>query len=117
MKTQKLKYVEKFLSEVFTERDEFAIQYLSKVFQFFEMDFTPVPVIDKNKAQLIRTPITLFTAENDVIFPGKKMLKRANKIFPSLKKGILLEGSKHVQSKNDNLKIEQIITSNKPHKN
>ena len=117
MKTQKLKYVEKFLSEVFTERDEFAIQYLSKIFQFFEMDFTPVPVIDKNKAQLIRTPITLFTAENDVIFPGKKMLKRANKIFPSLKKGILLESSKHVQSKNDNLKIEQIITSNKPHKN
>ena len=75
------------------------------------------PVIDKNKAQLITTPITLFTAENDVIFPGKKMLKRANKIFPSLKKGILLESSKHVQSKNNNLKIEQIITSNKPHKN
>lgn len=117
MKTKKSKYVEKFLSEVFTERDEFAIQYLSKVFQFFEMDFTPVPVIDKNKAKLIRTPITLFAAENDVIFPGKKMLKRAKRIFPSLKKGILLEGSKHVQSKEHNTNIERIITNTKPLKN
>ncbi|MFT7613533.1 MAG: pimeloyl-ACP methyl ester carboxylesterase [Parvicellaceae bacterium] len=102
MKTRKIKYVEKFLAEVFTERDEFAIKYLSKVFLQFKMDFTPVPTITKQKAKEIRTPITLFAAKNDIIFPGSKMLKRASKIFPSLKESQLLEYSKHVQNKEQN---------------
>ena len=32
IKTKKAKYIDKFLAEVFTERDEFAVKYLSKVF-------------------------------------------------------------------------------------
>jgi len=109
MKTKKVKYVEKFLSHLFTDRDEFAIQFLSKVFLEFEMDFTPVPVIDAQKAGKITTPITLFAAEKDILFPGKKMIKRAEKIFPSLRKSILLEHSKHVQNQEQNEMIEQII--------
>ncbi|AUP81183.1 alpha/beta fold hydrolase [Flavivirga eckloniae] len=109
MKTKKIKYVEKFLSQVFTERDEFAIKYLSKVFLHFNMDFTPVPIIKKVKANSIKTPITLIGAKNDIMFPGVKMIKRASQIFPSLKTHILLQNSKHVQSKKDNLVIENII--------
>jgi len=109
MKTQNPKYVEKFLGEVFTERDEFAIQYLSKVFLHFDMDFTPVPVINKGDAQLIKTPITLIAAKEDLMFPGRKMLKRAAKIFPSIKQTLLLEQSKHVQNKADNQRIEELI--------
>ena len=110
MKSKKVKYVEKFLFDVFTERDEFAIKYLSKVFEFFEMDFSPVPVIKSHKARLIKTPITIFAAENDIIFPGNKMIKRAEKIFPSLKYTTLLKDSKHVQSKAENAVIEQFIS-------
>lgn len=109
MKTKKPKYVEKFLSEVFTERNEFAIEFLSKVFLEFEMDFTPVPVIDSNKAKYIKTPITIFAAKNDILFPGKKMIKRAIKIFPSLKNSTLLENSKHVQNRAQNEIIEKAI--------
>ncbi len=109
MKTQKIKFVEKFLHELFTDRDEFAIKYLSKVFLNFNMDFTPVPVISKAEAKGIKIPITLIAAKKDVIFPGEKMLKRASKIFSSLKRTILLEHSKHVQSKSDNLKVEEMI--------
>jgi pimeloyl-ACP methyl ester carboxylesterase len=96
IKTHKRKYVETFLSTPFTERDEFAVEYLSKVFRFFNMDFTPVPVINKNKAQLIKTPNTLIAAKDDIMFPGVKMIKRAHKIFPSTKTTVLLENSKHV---------------------
>lgn len=109
MKTKKIKYVETFLSHLFTERDEFAIAFLSKVFLEFEMDFTPVPVIDAKKAREITTPITIFAAQNDILFPGNKMIKRAAKIFPSLRKSTLLEQSKHVQSKEQNEMIEQEI--------
>ena len=112
MKTKKVKYVEKFLSHLFTDRDEFAIEFLSKVFLEFDMDFTPVPVIDANKAREITTPITLFAAQNDILFPGKKMIKRAVKIFPSLRESTLLEHSKHVQNKDQNEVIESIIIEN-----
>jgi len=109
IRTQKIKYVEKFLNEVFTERDEFAINYLSKVFLYFKMDFTQVPIIDKQKANAIKTPITLIAAKNDILFPGEKMIKRASKIFPSLKRTLLLKDAKHVQSKSDNQMIENMI--------
>jgi pimeloyl-ACP methyl ester carboxylesterase len=112
MRTEKVKYVEKFLSEVFTERDQFAVKYLSKVFLHFNMDFTPVPVINKKRANLIKTPIILFAGKNDILFPGNKMIKRASKIFPSLKSSKLFENSKHVQNQEQNRIIEKVIVEN-----
>jgi pimeloyl-ACP methyl ester carboxylesterase len=109
MKTNKIRYVNRFLSELFTKTDSFAVEFLSKVFLNFEMDFTPVPVIKSNAANLIQVPITIIAAKNDLIFPGIKMIKRSKKIFPSLKKTVLLEQSKHVQNKIDNTKIVEII--------
>lgn len=109
MRTKKPHFIEKFLSALFTDRDEFAIRFLSKVFLHFEMDFTPVPVIKKQEAQGIKTPITLLASGQDIIFPGKKMLKRAKKIFPSLKKTVFLEDSKHVQNEAGNRVVEQLL--------
>lgn len=105
MRTENREYVEKFLSSLFSQRDEFAVNYLSKVFLEFEMDFTPVPTIKSEKAQQIKTPITLFAAEDDVLFPGGRMIKRASRIFPSLVKCELLPNSKHVQNEEDNALI------------
>jgi len=108
-RTQKTKYIEKFLETLFSEKDEFALNYLSKVFLYFDMDFSPIPTIKKEEALSIKTPITLIVAKKDIIFPGVKMMKRANKIFPSLKNTLLLENSKHVQNRKDNTKIEKLI--------
>ncbi|TVZ54898.1 pimeloyl-ACP methyl ester carboxylesterase [Lutibacter sp. Hel_I_33_5] len=109
IRTKKSKYVERFLNELFTEKDAFALQFLSKVFLHFKMDFTSVPVIHRREANLIKTPFTLIAAKNDLMFPGEKMLKRAEKIFPSLKETILLKHSKHVQNKSDNKMIVDLI--------
>jgi len=109
MKTHKIKYIEKFLSVVFTERDEFAINFLSKVFLHFTMDFTPLPVISKKESQKVRTPITIIGAEKDILFPGIKMKKRASKLLPSLKHFLLLKDSKHVQDQKGNLIFEELI--------
>ncbi len=113
IKTQNNKYLDKFLQTLFTERDEFAHKYLSKVFLYFKMDFTPVPIIKKEEAALIHTQITIIAAKKDIMFPGVKMIKRANKIFPSLKNTVLLESSKHVQNRADNSKIEKLILKEK----
>lgn len=109
MSSHKMKFIEKFLAEVFTDRDEFAINFLSKVFLHFDMDFTPVPVITKEEAQKIDTPITLIAAQKDVLFPGTKMIKRAQKLLPTVKETILLEHSKHVQNKAGNMLVENLI--------
>lgn len=57
----------------------------------------------------IKTPITIFAAHNDILFPGKKMLKRAKRIFTTLKESELISDSKHVQNKDQNLMIEEVI--------
>ena len=107
--TKKTKFVERFLSALFSERDEFAVKFLSKVFLDFEMDFSPIPTIKESEAKKITKPLTIIGADNDLIFPGQKLLKRAKSIFPSLKKEWLLNDSKHVQRKMDNQKIEHLI--------
>ena len=109
MVTENMKYVEKFLSALFTERDEFGIKFLSKAFKYFKMDFTPIPIIKTNEAQKITTPIHLIAAKYDLIFPGAKMISRSKKIFPSLKHTLLLERSKHVQSTEGNNIVEDLI--------
>ena len=112
MKTKKAKYLERFLAVTFTAQDKFAFNYLSIVFLNFKMDFTPIPVIKASDASKIKTPITLIAAENDIVFPGTKMIKRAKKIFPSLKHTLLLKNSKHVQNKKDNHTIAKLISKN-----
>lgn len=76
------------------------------------MDFKSLPVIDSGKASRIQTPITLIAAQDDVLFPGRKMLKRAKRIFPSLKESHLIMDSKHVPGKAQNRMMEEIIWDN-----
>jgi len=103
------KYVHQFLKKLFTEHDEFAQHYLAKVFLDFDMDFSPIPLIKKEEAKKITTPMYIIGADNDLLFPGKKMLKRAKEIFPSLYEGKLLKNSKHVPRQIDNNEISKLI--------
>ena len=66
-------------------------------------------MIKKSAAQSIQTPISIFAADDDIMFPGEKMMKRAQKIFPSLKKMELITGSKHVQNAKQNAQIATTI--------
>lgn len=97
---------------MFTDRDEFAVRYLSKVFLYFNLDFSPLPVISKYEGTKISTPITLFAAQDDLLFPGEKMIKKAKNVFPSLTYSVLLPNSKHVQGRKDNDLIEKQILEN-----
>lgn len=108
-RTKNGKHVSRFLKELFTDEDPFALEFLSQVFLHFEMDFTPVPVISKTEAGRIRTPVILFAAKQDLMFPGEKMIKRAQKLFPSLRQVVLFEDSKHVQARVHNDQIEALI--------
>jgi pimeloyl-ACP methyl ester carboxylesterase len=109
IKSNDQRYIKKVMKVLFSEYDDFALAFMSATFQNCNMDFTPLPVIFNKSAQKIETPITIFAAENDMMFPGKKMIKRAKRIFPSLKEVILLDKSKHVPDSKVFKAIEQII--------
>lgn len=112
MWTKKEKYLETFLGELFTEKDNFAFKFLSKTFLNFKMDFSPLPTITEKEADQINTPINIVGAEMDTFFPGQKMIERAKNIFPSLNKTILLKNSKHVPDKEANKLIAKFIVEN-----
>ena len=109
---KKMKYVHQFHKALFTERDEFAIAFLSKVLLHFEMDFTPIPLIKEQEAQTITTPVHIIAAEKDILFPGKKMIKRAQQIFPSLESSLLLENTRHIPGLQANKEIVEVIRKN-----
>jgi len=69
-------------------------------------------LIFEEEAAQIKTPLHIFTAENDGLFPGETLLEQATKIFPSLAKIIMLKESKHGLSECDNNKITEIIRNN-----
>mgnify|MGYP003637066035 FL=1 len=109
IKTNNDNYLKKVINVLFTEADDFAIQFMGTTFQNCNMDFSPLPVISKQSANNIKTPITIVAAEKDILFPGKKMIKRAKRIFSSLSEIVFLEGSKHVPSNGNFKKIEDLI--------
>lgn len=109
IKTNNQKHIKKVMAVLFSEYDDFALKYMSNTFQYCNMDFSPLPVICKDSAKNIKTPITIFAAEKDIMFPGKKMIKRAKRLLPSLEEVILLKESKHVPSVNNFKEIEDRI--------
>ena len=109
IKTNNQKHIKKVMGALFSEYDDFALTYMSATFQHCNMDFSPLPIISRDTAKSIKTPITIFACEKDIMFPGKKMIKRAKRIFPSLEEVILLEGSKHVPNATNLKKTEKII--------
>ena len=98
-----------FLDSFFSEQDAFVNNFFSNLFLHYEMDFSPIPLIKKEKAASIKTPVYFIGAENDLLFPGQKLLARAKKIFPSLQGTLLLKKSKHVPNKSDNRRIIEFI--------
>lgn len=109
IKTNNQAYIKKVMDVLFSEYDGFALVFMSTVFQNCNMDFSPLPIISKNSGKNIKTPITIFAAEKDIMFPGKKMIKRAKQVFPSIEDAVLLEGSKHVPNTNHFKRIEELI--------
>ena len=109
IRTQNPRDLDRVLDALFSERDDFAAPFLEKVLPDFDLDFSPIPLIKEKETRRISTPLTVIAAEQDILGPGKKLLRRAEKLFPSLKQTELLEGSKHVQNVQDNQRVEDLI--------
>ncbi len=112
IKTNKQKHIKKVMNVLFSEYDDFALTYMSTTFKYCNMDFSPLPIIAKQAAKNITTPLTIIAAKKDIMFPGNKLIKRAKRIFPSVSQLVLLEDSKHVPSGSNFKRIEAIVLKN-----
>ena len=115
IKTNNQKHIKKVMNVLFSEYDDFALEFMSSTFQHCNMDFSPLPILSKNDANRIKTPITIFACEKDIMFPGKKMIKRAKRIFSSIEEVVLIEDAKHVPNSKDFKKIEDLIIDKNRH--
>ena len=78
----------------------------------FVRNLPDILLISEEEAAQIKTPLHIFVAESDGLFPGETLQEQATKIFPSLTKIIMLKESKHGLSECDNNKITEIIGNN-----
>jgi esterase/lipase len=92
-------YLQKCLSNLYDEFDTIDFQYLKEVFLNYKMDFSITPNFKKSELSKIKTPITIISSKNDFFVPSKKLKKRSEKHFTSLKNFIVLENSKHIPKK------------------
>ncbi len=60
-----------------------------------KMDLLSVPLIPKEKAHQIKTPLHVVAEKKDLLFSGNKIIKRAREIFPSLNEAVFINSSKH----------------------
>lgn len=107
--TKNTKYLNRFLEEIGAEQDEFSNAFLFNALLHYKVDLSRAPLIRKKEARRIKTPVHILVAEKDLLFPGKKIFKRANMIFRVLSEVVSLGNSKHILSKQDNRKITELI--------
>ena len=68
----------------------------------------------KEELKNFKTPTLIIAADNDILFPGKSVIKRAKQIIPNLVETKLLSNTKHAfyTGAEENLKLVKTITRN-----
>lgn len=107
--TKNTKYLNRFLEEISAEKDEFLKAFLSNALLHYKLVFSRAPLIAKKEALRIKTPVHIFAAEKDLLFPYRRMKKRMKRLFLDLKDTVVFSGSKHVLSNRSYSKIAAYI--------
>jgi pimeloyl-ACP methyl ester carboxylesterase len=102
---------DKAFRNLLTNTDKYWSPYLGDAHKHYNIDFSVPPISKKDAFKDFKAPVFIIAADQDISFPGQKLLKRAEKLFPNYKGGHLLINSKHCPSfKNeDRKKFETIL--------
>jgi len=87
-----IKYMEAFYSEI----EPFDIQHQKAIIDHYKIDLRQPPMVSKKEMEGIDIPVMIIASEDDILFPGDKLVKKSKKIFPNLQKSIVLENAKHI---------------------
>ena len=93
------------------EIDKGTLEMVEAVFKHVKVKAEMPRNATKKELENFLAPTLVIAAENDVLFPGETVIKRAKEIFPNLTKAKLLSKSPHLffQSKKDVEKVNNLI--------
>lgn len=93
------------------EIDKGTLEMVEAVFKHVKVKTEMPRNATKKELENFLAPTLVIAAENDLLFPGQTVIKRAKEIFPNLIKAELLNKSPHLffQSKEDVEKVNNVI--------
>ncbi|BCM92472.1 putative carboxylesterase nap [Abditibacteriota bacterium] len=94
------KNLRRFLNPLFTTWDDDWANYMGDALKCFNLNLQPPPLATEEKLRPFKAPTLVFGAENDIHFPGEKLITRAQVLMPHAKTE-LLPGSHHVPPMTD----------------
>jgi len=103
------KWLKRYIKNTFSDEDVFMTDYMSTLILTYAMNSIFMPNLTKQVLETISTPIHIIASKRDYLFPGKRLIKQAEKFFPSLQHTVLLPNAKHVLNQEENNKIIKLI--------
>ncbi|MGI8540547.1 MAG: alpha/beta fold hydrolase [Rubrobacteraceae bacterium] len=92
-----------------TEDDESLERQIGAVYRHVKLDSDLPRAATKEELSRFDAPTMVFAAEDDIFFPGEAVVARAREIIPNLASAEILEGSRHVPSKEGFARINEGI--------
>ncbi|GAB5407418.1 MAG: hypothetical protein Aurels2KO_56490 [Aureliella sp.] len=86
------------LKGMLTSGDELWSPYLGDAIRHWNVDFSVPPIIYPQDLKLLTAPVFVIAADQDLSFPGEKLLARSQALFPNLVGSHLLANSCHSPS-------------------
>lgn len=101
------------LRNVFTSDDELWTPYLGDAIRHWKVDFTVPPLMSPLDLESLEAPVYVIAADQDLSFPGQKLLKRSRELFKNYIDGHLLRECRHSPSfrDGDRKKFAQLFES------
>ena len=104
--TKKDKDLTSFINAFIPKGDEFMHRMLSVMMKGVKLD-TRIPTLLKaGDIKEFNKPVFVMAADNDVYFPGEKVIKRSAELFANLQETYLLKDSNHMPSESAFTEIE-----------
>jgi pimeloyl-ACP methyl ester carboxylesterase len=79
--------------------DPFWLEAIETAFSHLKVEAEMPRAASREELREFRAPTLVIAAENDVLFPGRKVVDRARELFPNLEDAVLLPGASHVLPK------------------
>lgn len=107
--TKSEKSLKRFMDTFYTTYEEEDVSFIKHILLGTKQDHRKPPLVNKEDLKLFKAPTYIMVADNDVFFPGKKVVKKAKTIFKNLKEYYILKNSKHAPSIHAYSEIENKI--------
>lgn len=87
--------LKKFMANLLTTLDDDWTPYLGDAFLSYNMNMTVPKLAKPEELESLTAPTLVIAADDDVSFPGDRVLARAAQLFPKLAGAELIKGCKH----------------------